>query len=248
MIKLIFLLISLIIPIVLGVLPDNREIEKPILKISTKTHNKQIVIQMLQEVADQITKSPVNLARFQLWYGEDDRPCIEGSSIKYFIRKIELTDKNLEASECRINLNTNFQVVLQPTPHIHLLFLSNKDAIDTQLHINLLDEFSLYSQFKEYKFNDFQNLNYDLQCIIDYQELMQVQFKETIIEVTLERRVDVSESCGFTQRNHQFPGYFTDDVKVQLPVNGTFYCHRGKSSSCNRAIAEYKNSRYKLPD
>ncbi|EGW32475.1 uncharacterized protein SPAPADRAFT_153457 [Spathaspora passalidarum NRRL Y-27907] len=244
----IVLVIILLITSVSGVLPDHNEVDRSILKVSTRTHDKHLIIQTLQDVADKITLRPDNSARFQLWNGEDDRTCIEGSSIKYYISKIELTDKNLEASECRINLNANFQAVLEPTPNIHLLFLSNKDAIDTQLKINLLDEFSLYSQFKEYKFNDFGNLNYDLQCVIDYQEIMQVQFKETIIEVTLERKIDVHESCGFNQLNNQFPGYYKDSDIVQLPVNGTFYCHRGKSSTCNRAIAEYKGSRYKLPD
>ncbi|KAG7660678.1 uncharacterized protein J8A68_005795 [[Candida] subhashii] len=242
------LLILLYLAKTLAVVPDHRDLDKPILKVSTRNYNKQIIIEALQDVANKVTLSPSNLSRFQSWTIESERTCIENSNIKYFLRTIKLTDKIFEASECRTNTNPNFQSILQPSPNIHNLLLRNPDPVDSQLITNLMDHFGHYEQFKDYKFNDFNNLNYDLQCVIDYQELMQVGFKETIIEVTLERKVEVDETCQFKRLNPQFPGFSYDHVPVHLPVNGTFYCHKGKSKTCNRAIAEYKNSRYKLID
>ncbi|EMG46077.1 hypothetical protein G210_3693 [Candida maltosa Xu316] len=179
----------------------------------------------------------------------DMRTCIESSSIKYYIREIKLAERVFIASECRTNLNPRFQSILQPTNNIHNMILRDEDGIDSQLKASLMDEFSSYHQFKDYKFNDFNNnLNYDLQCAIDYQQLMQVNFRETVIEVNLERKINVADACKFNKINPNFQGTSFDYVITYLPVNGTFYCHKGRSTTCNRTIAESRNARYKLPE
>lgn len=235
-----------VIYLALGVLPDSKIPERPILKISTKTHDRHVIMDALQDVADIISLTPTNNARLQHWTTDSMRTCVENSNIKYYLRSVKLTDRLLEASECRTNVNYNYQSILVPSPNIHVLLLQQNDPIDIKLVSNLMEYFGNFEQFKEFNFNDFHDLNYDLQCVINYQELMQVRFKETILEVLLEKKVEVDDHCDFRIMNHRFPGYHYDQVIVNLPINGTFYCHHGKTKTCNRTIAEYKNSRYKL--
>ncbi|KAI5966783.1 uncharacterized protein KGF55_000192 [Candida pseudojiufengensis] len=232
--------------------------DRPIFKITSKTHDKSIIIDFLQKVANKITVSPTNLSKFQIWSTSvssskisptvQEQECIENTNVKYYIRSLKLTNRFYEASECRINLNPKMKSILQPTENIHNMILRDENVIDTQLKYVLLDEFNRYEQFKEYKFNNFDVLNYDLNCLIDFQQLMQIEFKETVIEVNLEQRVEVHDSCGFLDINSNFMGTSIDYVFNYIPLNGTFFCRKGKSISCNRAIAESSNSRYKLPD
>ncbi|RCK63825.1 hypothetical protein Cantr_10710 [Candida viswanathii] len=245
------LLLLMLIHAVFAVLPDPNpsHADKPILKVTTKTHDKTIMINTLQEVANNISVTTMKHPGITRWATTDMRQCTEGSNIKYYIRLIKLSDRSFIASECRTNINPRFQSILQPTHNVHNLILRDEDAIDSQLKANLMDEFSGYLQFKSVKFNDFQkNMNYDLQCVIDYQQLMQVKFKETVVEVGLEKKIEVADDCHFNQINANFRGTSSDFVTTYLPVNGTFYCQKGKSPTCNRTIAETKNSRYKLPD
>ncbi|CAK9436231.1 uncharacterized protein LODBEIA_P07890 [Lodderomyces beijingensis] len=259
-------LVFLFCAVASAVTPKKTGEERPIFKISSSTHQRALIGDMLQKVADKITNKPSNLSKFRAWSTSsgaggvkggggggqsrmaDDKLCLDNSNIKYFIRTIKLTDQIYDASECRINLNPRMQSILQPTFNIHNLILRDNDTIQTQLKYVLVDEFNRYKQFQDYKFNDFENLNYDLNCLIDYQELMQVEFKETVIEVGLERRIEVDPSCDFNRLNGKFTGTSVDYVSAFVPLNGTFFCKKGKSSSCNRQIAESKHSRYKLPD
>ncbi|KAI5950966.1 hypothetical protein KGF54_004040 [Candida jiufengensis] len=255
-----FLIIIFFINSVISTIPDPNPSyqEHPIFKITSKTHDKSIIIDFLQNVANKITISPTNLSKFQLWSTSvssskvsptlQEQKCIENTIIKYFIRSLKLTDKIYEASECRINLNPKMKSILQPSENIHNLILRDDNLIDTQLKYVLIDEFNRYEQFKQFKFNDFEYLNYNLNCLIDFQQLMQVEFKETVIEVNLEQRVEVDDSCGFLNINSNFIGTSIDYIFNYVPLNGTFYCRKGKSKSCNRAIADSSNSRYKLPE
>ena len=85
------------------------------------------------------------------------------------------------------------------------MILRDEDSLDTQLKTNLVDHFSSFRQFKEFKFNDFNNnLNYDLQCLVDYQLLMQVHFKQTVVEVNLMRTTEVADACQFDKNQPQF--------------------------------------------
>lgn len=248
---LLLLLILILIQTAIGVLPDPNpsHLDKPILKVTTKTHDKTIMINTLQSVASNISVTAMSHVGVAKWSSTDMRQCIEGSNIKYYIRLIRLSDRDFIASECRTSINPRFQSILQPTNNIHNLILRDDNAIDSQLKANLMDEFGGYYQFKSIKFNDFQNnMNYDLQCVIDYQQLMQVKFKETVVEVNLEKRVEVSDDCHFDKLNPNFQGTSVDYVTTFLPVNGTFYCQKGKTYTCNRTIAETKNARFKLPD
>lgn len=246
-----FIVLLLIIQVVISVLPDanHRHLDNPILKVSTKTHDKTIIITTLQNVANNISGIALSHFGVSKWTSTDMRQCIEGSAIRYYIRLIKLSDRDFIASECRTNINPRFQSILQPTNNIHNLILRDQDAIDSQLKTNLMDEFGNYHQFKSIKFNDFQNnMNYDLQCVIDYQQLMQVKFKQTVVEVGLEKKVEVSKDCNFDKFNPSFQGTSVDYITTYLPVNGTFYCQKGKTSTCSRSMAETKNARFKLPD
>ncbi|KAI5967652.1 hypothetical protein CANMA_001667 [Candida margitis] len=230
--------------------------EHPIFKITSNTHDKTTIIGFLQDVANKIAVSPAQLNRFYQGTNslssssptKEDKKCLENTIIKFYIRSLKLTDHIYEASECRINLNPRMQSILQPTPNIHNLLLRDNDMLDTQLKYVLMDEFNRYQQFKDYKFNDFQHLNYDLSCIIDYQELMQVELMETVVEANLERKVEVDEACGLSILNQNFIGTSIDYITTQVPINGTFYCKKGRSSTCNRAIADSSNARYRLPE
>ncbi|CAI5757092.1 unnamed protein product [Candida verbasci] len=245
------IIILILIQFVLSTIPSPHpsSLTKPILKLSTKTHDKQIIIDALLDVANKISSSSHDLTRFQQLVNEHNRQCIENSKIVYHINTIKLGHKIFEASECRSNLNHKFQSILKPSDNIHNLILQSDSNIDLQLKMNLVDEFINYEQFKEYKFNDFQNLNYDLICLIDYQQLMQVGLKQNVLEVNMERNVQVAPNCQFNMINPNFKGYMIDyETTTNVPLNGTFFCHKGKSLTCNRAIAVSTGSRYKLPD
>lgn len=247
----VWLILSLFTSLCLSVLPDPNpsKIDRPILKISTRTHDKIIIINNLQEIANNISVGMTSYEKFNWLSSNEMRECVEGSCIKFYIREIKCTDRTFIASECRTNLNARFQSILQPTTNIHNLILRDEDSLDTQLKTNLVDHFSSFRQFKEFKFNDFNNnLNYDLQCLVDYQLLMQVHFKQTVVEVNLMGTTEVADACQFDKINPNFDGLRLVYTTTYLPVNGTFYCQKGKSQTCNRTIAESKNSRYKLPD
>lgn len=247
----VWLIFSLFTPLCPSVSPDPNpsKIDRPILKISTRTHDKLIIINNLQEIANNISVGMTSYEKFNRLSFNEMRECVEGSCIKFYIREIKCTDRTFIASECRTNLNARFQSILQPTTNIHNLILRDEDSLDTQLKTNLVDHFSSFRQFKEFKFNDFNNnLNYDLQCLVDYQLLMQVHFKQTVVEVNLMRTTEVADACQFDKINPNFDGLRLVYTTTYLPVNGTFYCQKGKSQTCNRTIAEFKNSRYKLPD
>ncbi|KAI5902253.1 hypothetical protein K4G60_g1393 [Candida parapsilosis] len=229
--------------------------EHAIFKITSQTHDKQTIIGFLQDVANKIAESPSHLNRFHQWatsltssaLSKEDKACLDNTVIKFYIRSLKLSEHTYEASECRINLNPKMQSILQPTPNIHNLLLRDNDMLETQMKYVLMDEFSRYQQFKDYKFNDFQHLNYDLSCIIDYQQLMQVELMETVVEANLERKIKVDEACGLNALNQNFIGMSIDYITTHVPVNGTFYCKKGRSKTCNRAIADSANARYKLP-
>ncbi|KAI3405667.1 hypothetical protein KGF56_001685 [Candida oxycetoniae] len=249
-----------VLALVFANLPSHNPLKEeiPIFKITAKTHDRNTISDFLQQVANKITNSPTNLSKFKAWStssnngaslnNDAEKQCLEDSSIKYYIRSLTLTDQIYDASECRINMNPRMQSIIQPTYNVHNLILRENDTIQTQLKYVLVDEFNRYEQFKDYKFNDFENLNYDITCLIDYQQLMQVEFRETLIEVGLERRVEIDNSCEFNKLNLQFTGTAIDYVTSHVPLNGTFFCRKGRSSTCNRSIAESKNARYKLPD
>ncbi|KAG5420955.1 hypothetical protein I9W82_000045 [Candida metapsilosis] len=253
-----FLFTALVITPLLATHPNHFQEEHAIFKITSQTHDKTTIIEFLQDVANKIAISPSHLNRFHQWttslssssnaLTKEDKQCIDNSVIKFYIRALKLTDHIYEASECRINLNPKMQSILQPTPNIHILLLRDNDMLETQLKSVLMDEFNKYQQFKSYKFNDFQHLNYDLTCIIDYQQLMQVELMETVVEAKLERKIKVDEACGLNELNPNFIGTSIDYITVHVPINGTFYCKKGRSSTCNRAIADSTNARYKLPE
>ncbi|CCG20575.1 hypothetical protein CORT_0A01840 [Candida orthopsilosis Co 90-125] len=230
--------------------------EHAIFKITSHTHDKSTIIGFLQDVANKIAVSPAHLNRFHQWttslssstLTKEDKQCLDNSVVKFYIRSLKLTEHIYEASECRINLNPKMQSILQPTPNIHNLLLGDNDMLEIQLKYVLMDEFNRYQQFKDYKFNDFQHLNYGLACIIDYQQLMQVELMETVVEANLERKVEVDEACGLNALNQNFIGTAIDYITTHVPINGTFYCKKGRSSTCNRAIADSANARYKLPN
>lgn len=222
--------------------------EQPVLKISGNNYDKAVIYHQLQTAYEnKYTLAPDNHAHLYLGNLETERQCIEHTVIKYYIKTLEFTNKEYEASECRINMNPQYQVVITPT--IDLEFLHNEpDPVIPHLQSKIIEKVSTLNipRLSNIQFYDFGYLNYDLQCNIDYQDISQIKFDELNLKVTLQQIMTIPEQCGFDRIDKDFDGEFMQMVDLEVPINGTFYCKNGRSSTCKKAFAERSNPKYKL--
>ncbi|KAK6463942.1 hypothetical protein DFJ63DRAFT_311241 [Scheffersomyces coipomensis] len=235
------------------VTPNHQSIlrDQPILQVSTKTHDRQLIYDKLQQSYQRLFGLNSNHHAVLHLSNSDsinnERSCLENSNIKYYLKNVQLVNQDFEASECRTNLNNQYQSILQPTFNVHqFVHFSSTDQIMNQLQSNLIVEFAHHDKLQQFKFFQFQDLNYDLQCLVDYNQLMQVKLRENLLEANLEIVIEVADTCGFQKINDSFDGIVLESLKINIPINGTFYCHNGRSSTCTRVNANYKNSRFKL--
>jgi hypothetical protein len=213
----------------------------PILTISSKTHDQSLIAKFLQETFESLgPTSQRNL------YIQRERTCIVKTSIRYYLRNLEETNQEYEGSECRTNANQKFKSVLKARSNIHELVHGHKDQTSLQLENILIQQFEHRQNLKDYSFYQFDDLDYNLECLLGYQDLMQVKLNETAIEATFERVIDVPDSCEFQQLFRDFSGQKRDQVAIKIPLHGNLYCRKGKTSTCTRTMAETRNSRFKL--
>ncbi|KAK6455516.1 uncharacterized protein RJT20DRAFT_47708 [Scheffersomyces xylosifermentans] len=251
-----FLLVSALLSLVLATPPSSnppRQLswyDKPILEITSRTHDRRLISQLLYKSYEEYltlvssNRSPMHVSNDKI---NSDRECIENTVIRYFLKDIKYITKQYEASECRINTNNKYKSVLQPTPNIHVLVHETSDTIQKQLETKIELELQKNDKFKDTKFYNFENLDYSIECLIGYQEIAQVKMEENDIEAMIEKIVEIPDACSFQKVKHDFDGKHYETIKIDLPLNGTLYCRRGRSSTCNRANSEYKNSRFKVP-
>lgn len=227
--------------------------QKPIHKVTTKTHDFKMVSTMLYEfysdaykLRDNTNQNYIsNFDSIALQYTSDPY-CVSKSHIRYFIKSFSLVHHEYPASPCNLNLNTRFAEVVSPTPSFHnsvhgsVNRLSSELLQKSQSYIEELPDF-------EFHFYDFADLNYDLQCAAGYHQLMQVMFQEKLLQVNLQVLVTVPEQCTFSKLNPEFLTVFEGATTVvQLPLTGVFFCQFGRSASCKKTVANTNNPRLKL--
>lgn len=227
--------------------------QKPLHKISVKTHEESLVSSMLYAFytdaynrnAKPSSSYIANYNSIALQYTSDPY-CVESSSIRYFIKSFTLGHNEYPASMCNLNLNNRFVSVVTPFPEFHETVRGTLDQIPAELlslsraYIEDLPDFS-------FQFYDFQNLNYDLECNNRYFELMQVMYLESVLEVNLQVLVTVPSKCSFKLLNADFDTIFDKgSTEVQIPVSGEFFCQAGKTPYCKKDNALKKNLNVRL--
>ncbi|OBA18023.1 hypothetical protein METBIDRAFT_47901 [Metschnikowia bicuspidata var. bicuspidata NRRL YB-4993] len=227
--------------------------QKPIHKVSTKTHDAKLVSTMLYgfyseayNLRDNANQHYIlNFGSIALQYTSDPY-CVEKSNIRYFIKSFSLVHHEYPASPCSLNLNTRFAEVVEPSPSFHVSVHGTLNRLSSELlqksetYIKDLPDF-------DFHFYDFTDLNYDLQCESGYHQLMQVIFQEKVLQVNLQVLVTVPEQCTFNKLNPEFLTVFeAAKAVVHIPLSGIFYCQSGKTASCKKTVANTKNPRLKL--
>lgn len=236
---LILIAVSLANPIVIS--------QSPFYKVTTATHDRSTVTSFLQQAYRSILGDGNPLkASPELSLLTRERLCYEHTTILFYVKALNLVTKDDTALECRTNLNSKFSSVVRPIPNVHeqLFFLS--DALEKQLEEALIERFLYYPHLKNYQFSNFTGLDYDMECLAGYQELMQVRLKTQAIEAEVEQVIQVPPVCEFAMVKQNYEGESRLNLKLVLPMNSELYCRKGRTKSCNRISAEYKNSRYKV--
>ncbi|QBM87967.1 hypothetical protein METSCH_B11810 [Metschnikowia aff. pulcherrima] len=229
--------------------------QKPIHKVSTKTHDPKMVSTMLYEfyseaynLRDNANQNYIaNFGSIALQYTSDPL-CVNKSHIRYFIKSFSLVHHDYPASPCNLNLNTRFLEIVSPSADFHVSVHGTVDRLSSELlqksqtYIEELPDF-------DFKFYHFDNLNYGLQCESGYHQLMQVIYQEKVLQVNLQVLVTVPEQCTFSKLNPEFLTVFeASKAVVHIPLTGEFYCQAGKTASCKKTVANTNNPRLKLYD
>ncbi|CAH6719358.1 hypothetical protein CLIB1444_02S06656 [[Candida] jaroonii] len=223
--------------------------EQFLLKINSGNYDEHLIYQKLQQAYENMYALPNN-HHAKLYLGDIDKfkQCIVGTEIRYYIKSFEMVQKESEASECRINVNPEYEVIITPSENSEVILHETSDIISKHLENRIIEKFNLLQipVFSAIEFYDFDNLNYDLQCSLDYQDIGQIKLVENDLRMTLHEIFDIPENCGFQRIDKEFTGEFKQIIVVDIPVNGTFVCHRGSSRTCKKSLAEFSNPKYKL--
>lgn len=220
----------------------------PILKVNGHNYDKTVIYHELQNAY----RNYFNLEHDEhtkLYLGDPDkeRKCIEHTLIAFYPHMYAFASNEFEASECRINLNPHYQLVVSPSIELPLVH-HQRDPVLNKLESSLIDNLALSDnpEIAKLKFYDFDSINYNIDCSIDYQDLGQIKFKATNLGVTLDKVMIIPEECGFKIFDKNFDGHIDTAIQVSIPINGTFICNLGRSLTCKRQNAETANPRYKL--
>lgn len=212
----------------------------PILTISAHTHDQSVIVKYLQDTFETLGATLLN------YYIQRERSCVAKTIVKYYLRNLEEVSQEYEASECRTNANQKFKSVLKPSSNVHEFVHSHRNQVSWQLETILTEQFQHRENLKDYKFYQFDDLDYTMECLVGYQDLVQVKLNETAIEATLERVVEVPESCEFQLLYPDFSGQYRETETIKIPLHGNLYCCKGRSSTCTRSTAETRNAHFKL--
>lgn len=227
--------------------------QKPILRLSVKTHDREIVRSMLHDAYVEAYKlNPrvsenyiTNFSSLALQYTADNF-CVENTVIRYYIKSFRVESKEYPASKCALNLNSRFSSVILPEPDFHNTVHATVDLLSAELETKA-ERYILELPSFDFEFDQFEDLDYDLECDSGYRELMQVMYKEKALTVNLQLDVAVPQHCTFSKLNPEFDDRFDKMFQeIQIPMSGEFYCQSGSSVSCKASMANTRNFRYKL--
>lgn len=235
-----FIFLSFIIRVLSSQLNFNHS---PLLRVSTRTHDRSTISNYLQKAYLQLLPQGSETSkRHNL-----ERSCLESTNIKFFLKSLNLTSREYEASECRTNLNSRFLLIVQPVLNIHKEIFAVEEPVLRELEIELIEQFQYHANLRDFEFYRFDGLGYELECSTGYQELVQVKLNATIIVATFDQVTEIPPVCEFENLLSEFGGKVNEKITIVIPMDAQFYCHNGRSSTCKRMSAEYKNPRYRLP-
>lgn len=232
----------------LGTIPWYSQ-EHTLLKVNLDHYDRSIIYYKLQEAfKEKYTIPGNNRAKLYLGDTKHEFACLKGTEIFYFLKTMKTTIKLYDASECRINLNPQYQVILNPTENIQQFIHRVDDPVMKSLELKLIEKFNqdCIPGMLNLKFYDFDNLDYNVECLIEYRDIAQIKLQELNLEVEFQQVVKVPDECGFKKFDLEFDGTYASNVVVDIPINGTFLCQQGRTSSCKKSTTLYSNARYKL--
>lgn len=205
-----------------------------LLKITTKSHSSILILNL---VGDKYNKFVSNSA---LMLGPERKACLDNVVVKYHLVNTTIGLQMHAASECRINMSLRFRAIIRPTFNIHDLVHRHQDPIEAELSALVLAKMNEAEKKIEPRFDD---LDYTHECPIEYQDIGQIMLAETIVRATFQVYFDVPPACQFGNSKTQT---FLETQQVVIPLNGSFICQYGRSSTCNRRTSISSSPRYRL--
>lgn len=227
--------------------------QKPILRLSVKSHDREIVTSMLHDAYAEAYKLNTrvsdnyitNYSSMALQYTADNF-CVDNTVIRYYIKSFGVKYREFPASPCALNLNSRFYTVILPEPDFHNTVHGTVDLLSAELEVKA-ERYILELPGFDFEFDQFDDLDYDLECNSGYRELMQVMYKEKVLTVNLQLDVSVPKHCTFSKLNPDYDNRFDKMYReIHIPISGEFFCQSGNSISCKASMANTRNFRYKL--
>lgn len=228
---------------------DDLQEVKPIFEVDIRTHGEKIIENILSNVYQNLIPLNQDKNAYTLLSNKniDDKiDCRLKTKVKYYLENLREKNQFIQASECRTNFNYKMKSILIPNKNIHIYAHESKDQIEKQIQYVIAKNFKSNKELSKYNFYSFKGVDYSFACLVGYRELMQIILNESVVEASIKVQVEVPESCGFHQVNKNFGNKIYHRMNISIPIDGTFFCLKGKSSSCNYSIAEINNPKYKL--
>lgn len=232
-------------------LATSLQMSHPVHLVSAKSHPQDIVASMLYLTYGDVyhlqdPPMPLSVINPQsLFLHLSSRSgCVDQSQFEYFLDTVRLTQRDYPASDCQINTSTRHLRVLHPYSNFHFSLHQSKG----QVHDELLEKCQLYIEqlpIPNIETYNFSVVDDKFECLAHHQELMQIVYHETFLEIALKVVAQVPDDCSFANVNRNFNQQYISEVKVELPVNGTFRCQSGTSPTCRASTALTRRPRYK---
>lgn len=213
-------------------------------KISSRTHPPSLVSSLLLSKYREVgTQSGQSLSKAQALAYSD--VCAEKTCFRYVLESARVVELTHPASECRLNRDDYYQTVVTPLSQIDASLNGGKTEVEEELSEKL--KLYLSTVRSEIVFSDFTDLDYDLQCYGDHYELTQVVLEQTSVIASLKLHVNVPSECSFSHFDSRLGDDYTSLVDIELPVNGSFVCSKGRSPHCSMRNAVTTLPKYRSP-
>lgn len=244
------LVVLLLLCVYAWAIPQN---QKPILKLSVRTHDRKLITSMLLDAYSEVYKLNseaflnyiTNYNSLALQYTANEY-CLGSSAIRYYIKSFSIDHKDYAASECALNLNSHFSSIILPEHGFHTAVHEIADPLTKELDAKTR-QYILDLPTFDFQFEQFDDLNYGLNCYSGYSELVQVMYKEKVLTVNFQMLVTVPDKCSFSALNPEFDTTYDKITRsIEIPMSGEFYCQTGPSVTCTNSMANTRNSRYQL--
>lgn len=225
----------------------------PTLKVSTRTHSLPLVTNILSGILDHIiansskdthSNSKDNHSKTRKAF-LSDHDCINKSALRYTLQSASLFVESVPASECRLNNNENYQTTISPAKDFDPMESLN---ITNQLYPQLAEAVKQKLNLAQVPilFTNTTDVPPDFLCTGDFYQLTQVVFRQTLLHATLQLVVLVPPHCMFTPLDSRLRDTYSTVETIDIPVNGTFECVKGRLSTCSMAKSTTKSPLFKL--